>query len=72
MSGIGDYMSDDYKEPTFRLPGPPQREDLKQQAASDYVAYFAFHEQRKELEEKRIKRRGFKPLSRRVKGRRIF
>ena len=70
-SGIGDYMGDD-KEPTFRRPDQPTREDLKRNAAADYVAYFRFHEERKELEAKRLKIHGYVPLRRRVKGRRVF
>jgi hypothetical protein len=66
--------SNEDTEVTFRMPadGGSSTVDLKRQATLDYCAYFAHHEARKDEEAKRIKMRGYRPLSRRVKGRRVF
>jgi hypothetical protein len=51
----------DANRPTFRRP----EETPRQKVLSDYCAYIAYHEQRKEAEEKQPKSRGYRPLSKR-------
>ena len=53
--------------PEFELPGAPT---AKQLAVSDYIAYFRFHEEKKELEAKQPKLSS--PTLRRLRGRRLF
>lgn len=60
-------------EVTFRKPAEMSAEpDLKKQAVIDYCSYFACHEARKETEAQRARLKGYRPLSRRFKGRRVF
>jgi hypothetical protein len=65
--------SNEDSEITFRKSAEATSEvDLKRQVEIDYCSYFAYHEARKELEAKQPKLARWRPLRRRVKGRRVF